>query len=209
MSQSAIPTRTLGRTGVAVSAIGLGGWHLAVKRVDAKLADRIMRSAADRGLNFFDNSWDYNDGESEQRMGKVLRDGYRDRVFLMTKINGRTKKEATKQLDESLKRLQDRSHRSGAASRSDPVRRPESHFCGRRRQCRAGRSEAAGQAEVHRLHRPQGPAHSSLHAGSGTQARIHLRLGADAAQRDGRAFPQLREDGGTGARVAGYRAFWG
>src|SRR5580658_9811587 len=106
MSQSEIPTRMLGRTGVAVSAIGLGGWHLAVKRVDAKLADRIMRSAADRGLNFFDNSWDYNDGESERRMGKVLRDGYRDRVFLMTKINGRTKHEAAKQLDESLQRLQ-------------------------------------------------------------------------------------------------------
>ena len=64
-----------------------------------------MRSAADRGMNFFDNSWDYNDGESEKRMGRVLQDGYRAKVFLMTKINGRTKKEATKQLEESLKRL--------------------------------------------------------------------------------------------------------
>ncbi len=105
MSASEMPTRTLGRTGKSVSAIGLGGWHLGLKHVDAKLADRIMRSAADRGINFFDNSWDYNDGESEKRMGKVLSDGYRDRIFLMTKINGRTKKEATKQLDESLKRL--------------------------------------------------------------------------------------------------------
>src|ERR1700692_552513 len=105
MSASEMPTRTLGRTGKRVSAIGLGGWHLAIKRVDAKLADRIMRSAADRGINFFDNSWDYNDGESEKRMGKVLSDGYRDRVFVMTKINGRTKKEAARQLDESLKRL--------------------------------------------------------------------------------------------------------
>ncbi len=101
-----MPLRTLGRTGERVSAIGLGGWHLALKHVDAKLADRIMRSAADRGMTFFDNSWDYNEGESEKRMGKVLRDGYRDKVFLMTKINGRTKKEAAKQLDESLKRLQ-------------------------------------------------------------------------------------------------------
>ena len=105
MSLSEMPTRTLGRTGQTVSAIGLGGWHLGIKRVDAKLADRIMRSAADGGINFFDNSCDYNDGESERRMGKVLRDGYRDRVFLMTKINGRTKKEAAKQLEESLKRL--------------------------------------------------------------------------------------------------------
>jgi len=106
LSQSAMPTRTLGRTGEVVSAIGLGGWHLSLKHVDTNLADRIMRSAADRGINFFDNSWDYNGGESEKRMGKTLRDGYRDRVFLMTKINGRTKKEATKQLEESLKRLQ-------------------------------------------------------------------------------------------------------
>lgn len=105
MSTAEMPTRTLGRTGETASMIGLGGWHLGLKRVDAKLADRIMRSAADRGINFFDNSWDYNDGESEKRMGKVLSDGYRDRIFLMTKINGRTKKEAAKQLDESLKRL--------------------------------------------------------------------------------------------------------
>jgi aryl-alcohol dehydrogenase-like predicted oxidoreductase len=105
MSQSEMLMRTLGSTGERVSAIGLGGWHLSLKHVDAKLADRIMRSAADRGINFFDNSWDYNDGESEKRMGKTLSDGYRDKVFLMTKINGRTKKEASRQLDESLKRL--------------------------------------------------------------------------------------------------------
>jgi aryl-alcohol dehydrogenase-like predicted oxidoreductase len=106
MEHVEMPPRTLGRTGEKVSAIGLGGWHLSLKHVDSKLADRIMRSAADRGVNFFDNSWDYNDGESERRMGKTLRDGYRDKVFLMTKINGRTRKEAQKQLDESLKRLQ-------------------------------------------------------------------------------------------------------
>lgn len=105
MAVSEMPMRTLGRTGQSVSALGLGGWHLSLKHVDAKLADRIMRSAADRGINFFDNSWDYNDGESERRMGKFLSDGYRDRIFLMTKIDARTKKEAAKQLDESLKRL--------------------------------------------------------------------------------------------------------
>jgi len=100
-----MPRRPLGKTGEKVSAIGLGGWHLSLKHVDEKLADRIMRSAVDRGIDFFDNSWDYNDGESERRMGKTLSDGYRKKVFLMTKINGRTKKEATKQLEESLKRL--------------------------------------------------------------------------------------------------------
>ena len=66
---------------------------------------RIVRSAIDNGVTFMDNSWDYNDGQSELRMGKALRDGYRDRVFLMTKIDGRSKKEAARQLDESLRRL--------------------------------------------------------------------------------------------------------
>jgi aryl-alcohol dehydrogenase-like predicted oxidoreductase len=89
-----------------VSAIGLGGWHLGLPTVAEQLSLRIVRSAIDRGLNFMDNSWDYNDGASEIRMGKALRDGYRDKTFLMTKIDGRSKREATRQLDESLRRLQ-------------------------------------------------------------------------------------------------------
>jgi aryl-alcohol dehydrogenase-like predicted oxidoreductase len=97
--------RTLGSTGENVSAIGVGGWHLSLKHVDEELSLRIVRTAIDRGVNFMDNSWDYNDGESERRMGKALLDGYRERAFLMTKIDGRTKKEAAKQLDESLRRL--------------------------------------------------------------------------------------------------------
>ena len=97
--------RTLGSTGERVSAIGLGGWHLGLKTVDEQLAIRIVRSAIDGGINFLDNSWDYNEGESEKRMGKALRGGYRERAFVMTKIDGRSKKEAAKQFDESLKRL--------------------------------------------------------------------------------------------------------
>jgi aryl-alcohol dehydrogenase-like predicted oxidoreductase len=97
--------RTLGSTGEKVSAIGVGGWHLSLKHVDEDLSLRIVRTAIDRGVNFMDNSWDYNDGESERRMGKALADGYRERAFLMTKIDGRTKQEASKQLDESLRRL--------------------------------------------------------------------------------------------------------
>src|SRR5215211_1722083 len=104
--QVEMPVRTLGRTGVQVSLIGLGGWHLGFKYIDEQLAERIIRTAMDNGINFMDNCWDYNEGASEVRMGNALRDGYRDRVFLMTKIDGRTKQEATKQLDESLKRLQ-------------------------------------------------------------------------------------------------------
>jgi predicted aldo/keto reductase-like oxidoreductase len=101
-----MPTRALGRTGERVSAIGLGGWHLGLKHVDEALAIRIVRSAIDRGITFMDNSWDYNDGASEIRMGKALRDGYRDKVVLMTKIDGRSRSAAARQLDESLRRLQ-------------------------------------------------------------------------------------------------------
>lgn len=97
--------RRLGQTGEDVSAIGVGGWHLGLPKVDEQTAIRIVRKALDEGINFLDNSWDYNDGASEERMGKALRDGYRDKAFVMTKIDGRSKKEAAKQLDESLKRL--------------------------------------------------------------------------------------------------------
>jgi aryl-alcohol dehydrogenase-like predicted oxidoreductase len=97
--------RTLGSTGEQVSAIGLGGWHLALPHVDEQLAIRIIRTAVDRGMNFLDNCWDYNEGASETRMGKALKDGYRERSFVMTKIDGRSRKEATKQLDECLQRL--------------------------------------------------------------------------------------------------------
>jgi predicted aldo/keto reductase-like oxidoreductase len=104
--QIEMPYRVLGRTGAGVSAIGLGGWHLALKTVSAELSTRIIHAAVDRGINFLDNSWDYNDGASERRMGNALRDGYRKKVFLMTKIDGRSKAEAARQLDQSLRRLQ-------------------------------------------------------------------------------------------------------
>ena len=73
--------------------------------VDEALGIRLIRSALDRGINFLDNCWDYNQGNSEIRMGKALADGYRDRAFLMTKIDGRTQKAAALQIDESLARL--------------------------------------------------------------------------------------------------------
>jgi len=102
---SEMPYRVLGRTGERVSAIGLGGWHLGFNQQDEALSIRLIREAIDRGVNFLDNSWDYNEGASEIRMGKALRDGYRKKAFLMTKIDGRSKAEAKRQLDESLRRL--------------------------------------------------------------------------------------------------------
>jgi aryl-alcohol dehydrogenase-like predicted oxidoreductase len=104
-AQSDIPQRALGSTGELVSSIGLGGWHLALPHVGAALGRRIVRTAIDRGISFMDNCWDYNGGVSERRMGNALADGYRSKVFLMTKIDGRSKKEAARQLEESLKRL--------------------------------------------------------------------------------------------------------
>jgi aryl-alcohol dehydrogenase-like predicted oxidoreductase len=97
--------RTLGRTGEQVSLLGLGGYHVGTQ-ADEQESIRIVRSAIDRGVTFLDNSWDYNGGQSEIRMGKALQNGYRQRVFLMTKIDGRSKQEAARQLDESLGRLQ-------------------------------------------------------------------------------------------------------
>src|ERR1700704_3241947 len=101
---SAMIYRTLGSTGEKVSAIGVGGWHLGLSHVDEELAIRIVRSSIDRGINFLDNCWDYNEGASEERMGKALKDGYRAKAFLMTKLDGRTAASAREQLEQSLKR---------------------------------------------------------------------------------------------------------
>jgi len=104
-TRNGIPYRTLGNTGENVSCIGLGGYHLG-QQSDEQESIRIIRTGLDEGINFLDNCWDYNDGKSEVRMGKALRDGYRKKAFLMTKIDARTKKGATQQIDESLRRLQ-------------------------------------------------------------------------------------------------------
>src|SRR5919106_4693734 len=100
-----IPLRRLGRTGVTVSALGLGGYHLgAIKRTRGAIA--IVHAAIDAGITFMDNAWEYHDGRSEKIMGKALADR-RHRVFLMTKVctHGRGKREAMKQLEQSLRRL--------------------------------------------------------------------------------------------------------
>src|SRR5947209_9344872 len=94
--------RTLGKTGEKVSAIGLGGFHVAKTGVSEDESIRLIRAAIDRGITFMDNSWDYNEGQSELRMGKVLKDGYRQKVFLMTKIDGRTKSVAQGEIESAL-----------------------------------------------------------------------------------------------------------
>src|SRR2546430_535819 len=104
-TKNGMPYRTLGRTGEKVSVIGLGGYHLG-NQSDPGESIRIIRTGIDEGINFLDNCWDYNGGESEIRMGKALRDGYRAKAFLMTKIDGRDRETAAAQIDESLRRLQ-------------------------------------------------------------------------------------------------------
>lgn len=100
-----IPKRRLGKTGVEVSILGLGGSHLGYKILSDDDAVRLARTAIDNGITFMDNSWDYHNGLSEVRMGRALQDGYRDKVFLMTKVEARDKAGALKQLDDSLRRL--------------------------------------------------------------------------------------------------------
>ena len=97
--------RDLGTTGAKVSALGLGGSHIGESSLSSAEAVRIIRRALDAGLNFMDNSWDYHGGESEHRLGEALQDGYRAKAFVMTKVDGRNKKEAARQIDESLRRL--------------------------------------------------------------------------------------------------------
>jgi uncharacterized protein len=101
-----IPQRALGKTGAQISILGLGGFHIGQAR-DEKEAARIVHEAIDAGVNFFDNAWEYNNGRSEDWLGKALAGGYRDKIFLMTKVctHGRNADVAMQQLEDSLKRL--------------------------------------------------------------------------------------------------------
>ncbi|MGC9359603.1 MAG: aldo/keto reductase [Anaerolineae bacterium] len=99
-----IPMRSLGATGELVTILGIGGYHIAKGLTEAE-GIRIIRTAIDEGVNFLDNAWCYNDGQSERVMGKALQDGYRDRVLLMTKNHGRDRRTFEEQLEESLCRL--------------------------------------------------------------------------------------------------------
>ena len=98
--------RRFGRTDEMISAIGMGGFHLGKSAVTDDEAVRLVHEGIDRGITFIDNCWDYNQGRSELRVGVALdQGGYRDRVFLMSKMDGRTKKEAARQIDTSLQRM--------------------------------------------------------------------------------------------------------
>lgn len=100
-----MPYRTLGKTGLDISLLSLGGWDMGIEKLSEKDSIHLMRSAIDNGINFFDNAWEYHDGLSEERMGKALMDGYRQKVILMTKHHGREPKRAQQHLEDSLRRF--------------------------------------------------------------------------------------------------------
>lgn len=99
-----MPYRTLGKTGERVSLIGIGGFHIGSQE-DERESIAIIRTAIDNGINFLDNCWSYHAGVSERRMGRALKDGYRSRAFLMTKIDARARAVAESQIDDCLRRL--------------------------------------------------------------------------------------------------------
>jgi predicted aldo/keto reductase-like oxidoreductase len=101
-----MPYRILGKTGLKVSLLGVGGHHIGNDRITDETSLAVIRGAIDRGINFLDNAWHYNDGRSEELMGKALKDGYRKKVYLMTKHHGRDPKTAQEHLETSLRRLQ-------------------------------------------------------------------------------------------------------
>ena len=104
--RNGMPYRVLGKTGEKVSLLCLGGYHIGNDTLTDDESVRLIRTAVDEGVNFLDNAWIYHDGLSETRMGKALKDGYRDKVFLMTKLRHLDAQGAEKDLEDSLRRLQ-------------------------------------------------------------------------------------------------------
>ena len=206
--QGEIPLRQLGRTGEKVSCIGLGGSHID-KMKDEQESIRIMRTAIDRGLTFMDNSWDYNDGDglSETRMGKALRDGYRDKVFLMTKIDGRTKKTANEQLDESLRRLQ--TDHLDLLQLHEVIRLedPDRAFADGGAIEALKEARQAGKCRYIRFHRAQRSGGAPPHARScSLRNTIFISiLSADAIECDGRSLSQFPTPSFAGADKTRHR----
>jgi aryl-alcohol dehydrogenase-like predicted oxidoreductase len=184
--------RELGTTGESVSVIGMGGSHLGLASVKEDLAIRLIHEALERGINFLDNSWDYNEGRSEERVGKALsQGGYRQKAFVMTKLDGRTKEIAANQIDTSLKRLKidhiDLLQHHEILRYDDPDRIFNE----------GGSMEAVlaakqgGEGTFYRLYRPQRSANSPSDVGRCQRARISLRHRADAYQHHGCALSEL------------------
>ena len=185
--------RKLGRTGETISAIGLGGFHIGKSKLSDDESVKLIHAAIDRGITFMDNCWDYNEGRSELRMGVALsQGGYREKVMLMSKMDGRTKTEAMDQIDTSLKRLRvdciDIVQHHEILRYDDPDR-----IFGEDGAMEAFvEAKQAGKLRYIGFTGHKGPAHPPADARRGGRARLPFRHGADAAQRHGCAFPLLR-----------------
>ena len=198
--------RKLGTTGERVSAIGLGGYHIGVPKTESE-SIRLIRSAIDRGITFLDNCWDYHEAASEIRMGKALRDGYRQKVFLMTKFDGRTREVGrAKQIDESLKRLQMDTIDLMQFHENIRMEDPDRFFA------HGGALEAvlaakkAGKIRYIGFTGHKDPVVHLRMLDVAAQHKFHFDSCADAAQRAGLSLPQLRARGGAEAGEGGDRS---
>ena len=186
-SPDQIPQRQLGKTGVQVSALGVGGYHLGSTK-DQQEANELVARALDSGINFFDNCWDYHDGLSEERLGAALK-GKRDQAFVMTKVctHGRGKDVAMQQLEESLRRLQTDHLDLWQIHEVIYYNDPDLIFApGRRGRSSVG-SETTRKGPLCWIYRSQGSGDSSKNA----HARLSIRYGTNAAELLGRNIPQF------------------
>ena len=161
--------RTLGKTGEKVSAIGLGGYHIG-HPPDPADGIGIVRRAIDRGITFMDNCWDYHGGESERRMGVALRDGVRQKVFLMTKFDGRTKDATARQINESLERLQTDHIDLIQYHENIRLEDPDRFFAANGPLEALMEAKKAGKIRYIGFYRPQGSTRTSPDAGGGGAA---------------------------------------
>ncbi len=196
-----VPYRTLGRTGEKVSLVGVGGSHIGRVSETGEPPDHPRRA---RQRHQLPRQLLGLQRRQERGVGwaRPCRDGYRQKAFLMTKIDGRTKKAAAAAARRVAQAAADRPHRPAAVPRGHPHERPGPHLRGRRRHGGGAGGEEGGQGPLHRLHRPQEPGDPPAHARDGRCPQLQLRHRADAAQRDGRALPQLREAGPAGGAQA-------
>ncbi len=196
--------RELGKTAERVSAIGMGGYHLGRQSTSDESVN-LMHAAIDHGITFMDNCWDYNDGISEVRMGQALRHGYREKVFLMTKFDGRTKVEYNKQLEESLGRLQ--TDMIDLAQFHEVIRfeDPDRIFAPGGAMEAAVAARTAGKIRYIGFTGHKDPAIHLRMLEIAQTAQLSLRHRADADQRYGRALPLIHAPGDAGSSPARHR----